>query len=170
MASTYIAKSIGVPFALNKDMLSLFNPVGSGKVIRVYRIWVENNHSINVTGVNAVLKLHRITAASGGIIVTPKTYDSTNVSLGTIVAGHGRTVTTTSLFRNYNLSNDEVVALTGSCDEWQQFKHISELWNSSTRNTNIDPIVCREDEGISIYNSTNTTVSTIDCFIEFTVT
>jgi hypothetical protein len=171
MASTYIVKATAVAFAGSKYMLDVFNPTGSGKIVRIYRIWVENNQvGPAVTGVTANLKIFRTTAASAGVTLTPVTLDSTNTALGTITAGTGRTITASSLFRNYFISNDEPVQLTGSNDEWQQFVHITELWNSGTRNTAIDPIVCREAQGIAIQNSIATTVGNIDLFTEFTVT
>lgn len=170
MASTYIVKSTAVAFASAKYMLDVFNPAASGKIVRVYRVWVENNQiGPAVTGVTAILKLFRTTAASSGITLTPVPLNSSNTALGTVSAGHGRTVTATSLFRNYFISNDEPTILTGSCDEWQQFTQITELWNSGSRNTAIEPIVCREGQGVAIQNSTATTVGNIDVFVEFTV-
>lgn len=169
MASTYIVNSFAVPFATNQHLLTLFNPAASGKILRVYRIWVENNSITAVTGVNPLLKLYRCTAASSGVIRYPVTYRSGNTALGTVAAGSKQTVTVTSLFRNCIISNDEPVVNTSSCDEWQQFIAVSELWNGGTRNTNLDQIVCREGQGITIQNITATTVSWLDCFIEFTV-
>ena len=170
MASTYVVKGTAVPFANLKYMLDIFNPTGSGKIVRVYRIWVENNQIAAVTGVTPILKIHRSTASTGGVTLLPVSHDSSNTALGTITAGTGRTVTTSSLFRNIAIPSDEATPLTGSWDEWQQFKHISELWNSGSRVAAIDPIVCRENQGLSIQNSTNTTVGSVDLFIEFTVT
>jgi hypothetical protein len=170
MASTYIVKSTATAFAGSKYMLDVFNPAASGKVVRVYRVWAENNQiGPAVTGVTAILKLYRTTAASSGITLTPVSYDSTNVALGTITAGVGRTITASSLFRNYFISNDEPTILTGTNDEWQQFKSICEIWNSGTRNTAIDPIVCQAGQGLALQNSTTTTVGNIDVFMEFTV-
>ena len=151
-------------------MIDVFNPAASGKIVKIYRIWVENNQvGPAVTGVTANLKLFRTTAASAGYTIVPVSYDSANVALGTITAGIGRTITASSLFRNYFISNDEPTILTGTNDECQQFKHITELWNSGTRNTAIDPIVCQAGQGVAIQNSVATTVGNIDLFIEFTV-
>ena len=170
MASTYIVKSFSVPYASAQYMLTVFNPTGSGKIVRVYRAWVENNGFTAVTGVSPILKLYRATAASGGVTVTPISYDSTNTALGTVACGSKQTVTASSLFGNRVVSNDEAVPNTGTVDEWMQFIPHMELLNVGTRNTNLDPIVCRENQGFTIQNSTATTVSGIDVFIEFTVT
>lgn len=170
MASTYIVKSTAVAFAASKYMLDVFNPAASGKIVRVYRVWIENNNIGGaITGVSPILKLYRTTAASGGVILLPVTADSSNVALGSITAGTGRTITASSLFRNYLIDNDEPTILTGTCNEWQQYSFISEIWNSGST-TAVDPIVCREGQGIAIQNATTTTVGNIDCFIEFTVT
>lgn len=170
MASTYVVKSLTIPFAASQYMLTVFNPASSGKVVRVYRIWAENNQLTAVTGINPILKIFRCTAASGGYTLTPNSYDSTNVALGTVVAGSKMTVTASSLFGNRNISTDEPVINTGGQEEWMNFIHITELFNVGTRNAAIDPIVCREGQGVTIQNSTSTTVGNIDLFIEFTVT
>jgi hypothetical protein len=171
MASTYIVKTQATAFAASKHMLTVFNPSGSGKIVRVYRVWCENNQiGPAVTGVTAILKLYRCTAASAGVTLTPVTYDSTNTALGTVTAGTGMTVTASSLFRNYFISNDEPTSLTGTNDEWQQFNSICEVWNSNSLDASIDPIVCREGQGVTLQNSTSTTVGNIDVFFEFTVT
>jgi hypothetical protein len=169
MASTYIVKATAVPFASSKHMITLWNPASSGKILRVYRVWTENNQIAAVTGVTTILKLFRITTHSSGVVLVPQSYDSTNTALGTVTAATGATATTSSLFRNYYLSNDELTAAAGTCDEWQQYSAINEIWNSGTRNTAIDPIVIRETQGISVQNSTATTVGNMDFFIEFTV-
>ncbi len=169
MASTYLAKAFGVPFAASQHMLTVFNPASSGKILRVYRIWVENNQITAVTGVTPILKIFRCTASSGGYTLVPQSYDTTNTALGTVTCTSKGTVTTSSLFRNCPISTDEGVVNTGTMDEWMSFTPIYELWNGGTRNTALDQIVCREGQGITIQNSTSTTVGTIDCFIEFTV-
>jgi hypothetical protein len=170
MASTYIAKSLTVPFASNQHMLTVFNPAASGKIVRVYRIWIENNIVSAVTGVTPILKVFRCTAASAGVVIVPVSYDSTNVALGTVAAGSKMTVTTSSLFGNRAISNEEPIQMQGGVEEWTNFIHTTELYNVGSRNSAIDPIVCREGQGITVQNSTATTVGNIDVFIEFTVT
>jgi hypothetical protein len=43
------------------------------------------------------------------------------------------------------------------------------LWESSYKDTNVQPIVLRQGYGISVNNTSNTIVGVADFFIEFTV-
>jgi hypothetical protein len=49
MADTFTAAATGATFASNKSMLGLFNGAGSGRVLRVYRIWCLNNQTSAVS-------------------------------------------------------------------------------------------------------------------------
>jgi hypothetical protein len=170
MASTYIVNINAISPGSAKNMIDVFNPAASGKLVKVYRIWVENNMpGPAVTGVTTIFKIFRTTAASAGLTLVPVSFDSTNVALGTVSAGAGRTLTTTSLFRNCFISNDETGLTAATVDEWQQFTAITEMWNSGSRVSAIDPLVCREGQGIVLQCSTATTVGNFDCFLEFTV-
>lgn len=169
MASTYLAKGVGVPFAASQHMLTLWNPTGSGKLLKVYRVWVGNNsQAVAVTGVAITLALYRTTTHSGGIPVIPLPYDSTNTALGTVVASSKSTSTVGSLFRKILYSNDDPVVMSGTIDEWQQYLAMNMIWHSG-RLTAIDPIVIRENTGLTLQNTTSSTVSFLDTYFEFTV-
>lgn len=174
MASTYIVQATQVicnNSAAVKSLIAIFNTAASGKILRVYKVWVENNQTTAVTGGNMVINLSRITAASGGITLTPVTFDTTNTVLGTVAAGTGMTVTTSDVFRRQYWSNDEPSLNNATVDEFQMFHTWSSLWDVGYGDANIEPIVCREGQGVSVQN-TGTTFTTqyVDVFIEFTVT
>jgi hypothetical protein len=170
MASTYTVIANNAYFGTNKSMIALFNTAGSGKILRVYRVWVENNQVTPGTGIAVVLELRRITAASAGTTLVPVSYDSTATALGTVTAGTGMTVTVSDLFKRIPYSTDEPTINTGSIDEFQQFQQYSSLHYIGLNDSRIEPIVCREGEGVTIRNITTTTVMSADFFIEFTVT
>jgi hypothetical protein len=69
MANIYTITAPATPFLQNRCMIGIFNGVGSGKVIKIYRIAALNNQTVAVTGVNAILKIVRISTGSGGLIV-----------------------------------------------------------------------------------------------------
>ena len=76
MAQTYTAAGIGVAFGNNKSMLGIFNGVGSGRVVRVYRVWVLNNQTAAVTGVLTTWTLRKTSAQSAGTAITPTKHDT----------------------------------------------------------------------------------------------
>lgn len=171
MASTYIVKGDSIQFNTNKSLLALFNTAASGKILRVYRVWLANNQVSTVaSGGMAVIQLLRITAASAGTPIVPKAFDTTATALGTVVAGTNMTVTDSSIFRRISWSYDEPTVQTGTNDEFETFQFWSILWDTGYNDSNVEPLVLREGEGVSIKNTTTLTANFIDCFIEFTVT
>ena len=84
MAATYSTASLTTAFAANKCMLGLFNPAGSGQVIRVYRLFALNNQLVNVTGVLTNLEVRKLTACTGGTTLVPTRHDinSNNLTAG----------------------------------------------------------------------------------------
>lgn len=170
MASTYLLKNNFTALSQNLHILTLFNPSGSGKIVKIYRVWVQNNRQgLGITGVICNLNLYYCTAASSGKDLIPISYDSTNTALGTIIAGTGKTVTNGSLLRRITISSDETDLTGFTIDEFVNYKNISEIWNTGTRNSAIQPLVLRENLGLTLQNITSTTVSGFDAFFEFTV-
>lgn len=168
MAETHTAAAIGATFASNKAMLGIFNGSGSGRVLRIYRVWVLNNQTAAVTGVLTTFSLRRTTAQSGGTTVTPVKHDTASATLAAqILAATGPTVTLSDIFRKFMWSNDEPAASTGSSDEFETLVPLNCIWDS-TGDTNIEPIVLREGQGIAVNHDGSSAVGLCDVFIEFT--
>lgn len=169
MAATYIVTSGATFFNTNKSMLALWNPVGSARIVKIYRAWIENAQVTNPTGVAVILEFRRITAASGGYNLVPVSLDSSNISLSTVIAGTNMTVTDSDLLKRIPYSTDEVSPNTGTSDEHQLFQYLTSLHDMGINDARIEPIVIRPGEGVSVKNITTTTVASADFFIEFTV-
>lgn len=178
MAETFQLSATGVPLAIaNESCLALFNGAGSGKIVRVYRIWGRNcNIGMQVTGSQNLLSLYRITAATASNWTIPlQKVDSNNAAVPSqIIAGCKFTVTNDVLFRNIPWSNDEPTLQTGSIDEIET-TNWTVFWDVDYNNTTIEPIVLREGQGVSIQNVGLTAVApanagSIDLFIECTIT
>lgn len=78
-ASAIRRKTYSVEAALaganNKDMLCIFNPVGSGKVLRIYEVWATVPSSSGAT-VIIPFEMRLTSTLTGGTVVTPKKWDS----------------------------------------------------------------------------------------------
>lgn len=81
MAQTYRAVVSGATFAANKSLLTVFNGSGSGRVVRVKKVWQLNNQTVAVTGVITTMELRRISASSGGTAATYVKLDTTSEGL-----------------------------------------------------------------------------------------
>lgn len=170
MAATFTLAAVGATFANAKHMASLFNGSGSSRVLRVYRVWLLNNQVTAVTGVLTTLALRRTSAQSGGTAVAPTKHDTASTSLpAQVLAAIGATVTNTAdvQLRTMVWSNDEPVAAGASSDELECMIPLNCIWDS-TGDANIEPIVLREGEGLTLQHTGTSAVGLCDVFFEFT--
>lgn len=169
MAETHTLTVQGTAFASNKSLLSLFNGAGSGRVLRVYRVWALNHQTAAVVGVMTAIELRRITASSGGTAQTPIKHDTNSATLpAQVTAATGPTDTVTDLFRRVLWSGDEPGVGTGTNDEWECLPENGKLWDAGYGDTTVEPITLREGQGISLRQPGANTIGVIDVMIEFT--
>lgn len=173
MAATYTIVAQNVAFAANKSMISVFNGSGSGKVIRVYRIWALNNQLVAVTGVLTNLEIRRITASSGGTDLASLVakHDSTSAALPSQVAvATNATVTPSTLFRRVLWSTDEPAANAAvTMDELETIVPLACIWAMGYADTAVEPITLREGYGVAVLN-TGGAIGQADFIMELTST
>lgn len=180
MANIITISAPGVSFAAAKCMLGVFNGVGSGVILRVYRAWLLNNQTVAVTGLNNRMRIDRLTTGSGGIDVLPIRHD-TNTSLlpSAVVCATNLSFTTEVTYRRFLWSSDEPISTGASTiDELQinaGFTKVIDHW-WSFGNSTVQPYVLREGYGLGIIcenaysgGTITTAVGSVDVFIEFTV-
>jgi hypothetical protein len=169
MAETHTVTVQGTAFASNKSLLSLFNGAGSGRVLRVYRVWALNHQTAGVTGVMTAIELRRITASTGGTAQTPVKHDTNSAALvAQITAAAGPTDTVTDLFRRVLWSGDEPAVGTGTNDEMECLPANGLLWDAGYGDSNVEPITLREGQGLSLRQPGANTIGVIDVMFEFT--
>ena len=172
MAATYTICSPGVTFGSSKSMLAVFNGVGSGVVLRVYRAWQLNNQTVAVTGVLTTMALRRSTAQSGGTTVAPTKHDSTSSARpAQVLIASGATVTDSSDpdFMRWMWSNDEPAASSLTSDETETIPVLANVYDA-TGDSNLEPIVLREGEGVHIKHLGASTVGNADMILVITAT
>lgn len=170
MANTHSIAAIGATFGNAKHMLSVFNGAGSGRVLRVFRVWVLNNQTASVSGVLTTFSLRRTTAQSGGTAITPTKHDSSNPSLpAQVLVATGATATNAASndLRRFMWSNDEPAAGSATNDEFECLVPMNCVFDC-TGDDRIDPVVLREDEGLTLQHTGTTAVGVCDIFIELT--
>src|SRR5574343_622366 len=154
MARTGSATAAGaVAFASNKQMMSVFNLVGSALVVRVYRIWALNNQTAAVTSVSPFftpITISRCTTTqtteagiTGGTVITPLAHDTTSTAL-----------------------TNKVACSTGATTNYSQ------VANSTYRRDfipNDEPIVLRPGEGLEVRQPGANAVGIYQFNIQFTV-
>jgi hypothetical protein len=171
MADTWHASAQGVAYASAKYMIDIFNGAASAKTIKVYRIWIFNNGTGAVTGVLTALQIRRTSAASSGTSITPVAHNLANTALdANTTAGTGRTVTSSSIFRQILWQNDEPTVTTLDMDALLTLVAFAEVWNSGYGDSNVQPITCRASnaEGVCLFQPGSNAVGTADVEAEFT--
>lgn len=165
----YSFSVIGAKILFNKSMITLFNETGSGKVCRVYNIYVYNNQTVAVTGVMTKFDIYRVSSSGWGQSLQAIKYDNSLESPPVkIKMATGATDVLDSFLRRIIWSNDEPILTTGSLDEALTNSLFANVLNFSSNN-NIEPIVLREGEGLSVlYSGTlAAAVGLVDILVEF---
>lgn len=171
MADTWHASAQAVAYASAKYMIDIFNSASSAKTIKVYRIWMFNNGTASVTGVLTALQIKRSSAGSSGTTITPVAHNLGNTALdANTTCGTGRTVTSSSIFRQILYQNDEPTVTTLDMDALLTLVPFAELWNSGYGDSNVQPLTCRaaNAEGICLQQPGSNAVGTADVEMEFT--
>jgi len=168
MANTWTALATGIAFAANKNTLAILN--GGTRVLRIRRIGLLNIQTAAVTGVVCQGEIRRYSGAglSGHTVLTALAHDSTNSALDAITVGTGGTPSgTPSVFRRYVWSSDEPAVSGASVDELECLVPLCILWDAGYGDANVQPLVLRQNEMLSIYNLVGA-AGLVDIWIEFT--
>lgn len=172
MAQTYTVGAYGVLLTANKVTLCVFNGAGSGRIVRLYRAWIMNNqYQVSTyTGVLTTLELRRTTSGSGGTAITPLKHDSSNESFpAQVVCGTNMTIASSSLFLRAIWQSEEPKTSAITATEYETIPAYTNIFDSGYNDANIQPIVCREGQGVYLINITTTTTGLADIFFEVTL-
>lgn len=171
MAQTYRAVITGATFASNKSMLTLFNGSGSGRILRVKRVWFLNNQTVAVTGVLTTMELRRISASSGGTAASVVKHDTASESMPaqvTTTTGATDTLTGDPAYMRFMWSNDEPASGALTNDESECIPLLATVFDA-TGDSDLEPIVLREGQGLSVRHTGSSAVGVADVLIEFTM-
>lgn len=179
MAATYLFRTT-ITNAINKVMWTIYNGTGSGQIIRVYRVFMIPNSTGAVTGGMGTYVMDRFTGVPGGGAAitllkhnTASATPSANITIkdgDTAITG---SLTSAGIIRVVCRSNDEISATSATLEEFQQIVPIGGLiYDGGYGDTNVEPIVLRELEGLRMYtlNAGTWGASTIELRVEMTIT
>jgi hypothetical protein len=145
----------------NVSHFSLLN-TESDKIVQLHKLFVVPLQTAAVTGIMLRFDAHRITAHSGGTLVTPETLDSANPSIPSGVTCRTKaTVTEGNRLFGWATSNDEV----GATGAIVAGAHILQGLNLMFESPRIQDFTIRQNEGIHIKQVTATSVAAIFGYI-----
>lgn len=162
---TYYAVADATAFANGKTHISLMNAAGSGVVVAVRKIFAVNIQTAAITGAALRLDVRRMTAHSGGSLITPTTSDSNNPALpAEVTVRTGSTPTSPTLLYPFIITVEEETATAALTKNMFQA-----MTNLQPEGLEIQEMRLREGEGLCITQITNSTVGSYAWFIVFTV-
>jgi hypothetical protein len=153
-------------------MLTIWNGSGSGRIVRVKRVWVLNNQTAGVTGVLTTFELRRISNSSGGSAGASVKHDSNSEAIPaqiTITSGATDTLTGDPALMKFMWSNDEPAASTLTNDETECIPVLSCVFDAATGDADLEPLVLRETQGLSVRHTGSSAVGIADVIVEFTM-
>ena len=163
---TYYALADAVTCAQNKQVISILNDTGSGKVVALKKLFIINTQLSTVTGVALRSDVKRATAHSGGTVVTPASADSTNPAIPAqiTVRTAATSVTESTLLFPLTYTNDEV----GATQAFPSAQLMAGL-NWFPEGAEVQEVRLREGEGLTIKQITNSSVGQFAWLIVFTI-
>jgi hypothetical protein len=167
--ATWTARASAVSLALDKSLLSILN-VDATLIVRLRQIWIVNAQITTVTGVIGTFELHRITGHSVGTSVTPQPADTNDVLDGDITVRSGATVAgeDAAILQHWQWSTDEWSSgspVVSAADHTAQT--LTPCYQTPDQ---AKPWILRQNQGLSLKFTTNTTVGSFDVMFVFTVT
>lgn len=152
---TYYFLADAVAFAANKQMISIYNAAGSGKMIVIKKLYLINLQLSAVTGVAVRQDVKRFSAVhTAGTAITPVPCDSTNPALPAgVTCKTGATLTDVTTLFPLTFANDEIGA-TQAFPSVQLQAGINWL----PEGVETQEIRLREGEGITVKNITSTVI------------
>lgn len=171
--ATFTGIAVGAVIGNNKSMLSLYNPVGSTKAVKLREYYLRNSQTTAITGVAGRFDLIRwshTVAPTGGTAVTPRAHD-TNDSLGAGIVMHtGATLGGTEEAQPLDIiriSTDEWG--TGTLDQEGAQQTIANFLPARAKRDPVQkPITIRAGQGIHLKFVVNSTFGSFDVIFVFT--
>lgn len=145
---TYVAE-VALAGANNKDMLSIFNPSGSGKVIRVWEVWGVVPASSGTTVV-IPFEMRSATAITTGTTVTAAKFDQNDATPVGVVRQAPTGITDATVPKFYTWV-EQINTAQGSTDA-----HMHRVTETTAVNRT-KPLVLREGEGLYLKQIANNT-------------
>jgi hypothetical protein len=170
--STFSATARAIAPANNKYMLTIMNPASSGKIVKVWRMWLLNSATSSVSGIMNKLELRRISARTAGTSITCGCHDTAATALGTVAVDTLSTAVsevTNALIRRIVYSSDEITIAAVANDELETLQPLMCIWDGGYGDANVNPIVLREGQGLTLKNVISTKVGTVELMAEFSV-
>jgi hypothetical protein len=157
-----IATGAGATAAQNKIFFEIFNASGSGRIVRVKKLFVQTHIAV-VTGVSIVFDLDTTSAVgTGGTTLTGRSVDSADASIpAQVTARHAPSGGATKNFTHFSTPYN--------AEETQPAAFLSGFFNLIPEGVELKEPCIREGEGLRLIQITNSTAGTFSVVAAVTI-
>jgi hypothetical protein len=148
--------------ALNEVLIDIFNASGSGKILKIRKMFVHHNQA-TVVGVPFLYDVIKTTAVgTGGTTITGRPVDSANAAIpAQVTCRHAATGGATTSFTYFGFAVDT--------EETRPGTSIAPMINWMPEGEDVQEIVLREGEGLKVVQTTSSTVGVMACLLVVTM-
>lgn len=140
----------------NKLFLSFLNNAGSGQVLRVRKLFLNNSTLAAAAGVGIEFQVKRISAIVGGTAVVPNIVDTADTALTAVTCVHTATSATEGVILFSWYTNNDEIGLTGGFPQ----ATIQALTSLLPEGPEIKELVLNPGEGFCVKQITASTIGT----------
>jgi hypothetical protein len=171
--ATFTAIAINVVVGNNKSLLSLYNPVGSGRALKLREFYIRNPQTAAVTGVAGDFRLYRwshTSAPTAGTVIVARAHDTNDILGAGIDVRTGGTLGGTE-------EADPLDLMRISTDEWgpgtldqegAQQTIANYMPARAKRDAILKAFTARPGQGLHMKFATNSTAGAADIIFVFT--
>lgn len=162
---SYVAIVDNCAFANSKQHFSIFNGSGSGKIVRISKLFVTSQNETAVSGGARRLDVKKITSCSGGVDITAQKQYTTNDDVPSqIIIQTGATVSEGALLFPIVYPDDEVILTQGNSTN-VLFAGL----NWMPEGIELQEYTLNSGEGFTIKQITNSTAGIVTWIVVFTL-
>jgi len=164
---TYMAWVNDSAFAASKYHISIMNASGSGKLVRVIKLFAVNIRVASVTGGMVRFDVHKTTAHSGGTAITAEKLDTLNGNLPAQItlATAPTSVTLGNRIFGFAVTGEETGATMALNLGFTALAGLNLMFESDR----IQELILREGQGVAVRQITSSTAGTYGWLMLFTV-
>jgi hypothetical protein len=148
--------------AQNQLLVDIFNASGSGKIVKIRKLFVNHNQAV-VVGVPLLYDVIKTTSVgTGGTVITGRAVDSANDAIPAQItcrfSASGGAATNFTMF-----------GFAVDTEETRPGTSIAAMINWMPEGEDVQEMVLREGEGMKVVQITNSTVGVMSCLLVVTI-
>ncbi len=153
----------------DKSLIDVFNGSGSGRILRIQRVWILNTNFIASSNLLSHLELRRTDASGTTPVIVPISNDSAAQALpAQVTVGIDRSTRSAGVLRRILWATSIFAFSSSNIQNLECLIPFGEVWNAGYSDADVQKLTLREGEGFDIKQTGTSTAGWGDFEIEFT--